>query len=195
MEVDRFRNKSTGREHLIRQLSRGSRLFGSKEFPLNLEDFHVEGNLKWADMGNSLSTIAANWQKAGQSLFDLEEEKRAGLVRSINKRPMDYPPLMVLEAVTNERMSELNSAFVLEAKELYLRELPRLGDAKRVEGIGSSAAWATLIEVGLPQENINDSWAHLSKLSLEMVDGQEQVTAILRDFMIDFEALVSRNYY
>lgn len=194
-EVDSYRQKSTGRESLARVLSRGSSLFNSDEFPISIDEFQISEPLKWVDMANSLSTIAANRSRIGPSIFTLDEEKMMSLTRSMKQRPLNYPPYLLLELFTGSRRVDKNVNFTAEAKALYLDYLPRLDDARRITGNGSSAATKTLRALGRSNEEIVASLSHWSAISAEIIIGKEEERAILQDFMIDFESLANRYYY
>jgi hypothetical protein len=113
----------------------------------------------------------------------------------MKKAPLEFPPGLLLRTLNGNKEVEPNSDFIAEAKELYLRQLPRLHAAQREMGYGDSAAAKTLLAMGLSREEIGKSTPYFQLLGGDqIVPGKESVERTRRDFMLEFEALAHRYY-
>jgi len=193
-EVEMHRKKTHGKEILDQVLQEKNELFDTEDFPIDIDELQFSEQLLLVDLANSLSTIAWNHQQNKGSILNLSQGQAEAAIRSMRARPLDYPPYLLLETIIKDRIIEKDEDFINEAKELYLKYLPSLGQARREAGIGSSAAANALLDLGLTNEAVTASLKHWSSISQEIELGKMKENALSLNFITDFEALALRYY-
>jgi hypothetical protein len=188
--VEEYRQKTTGDASLRRSLYLGADLFETDAFPLTFDELQIDDQLKKVEMANYLNSIA-NWNRKAREVFYTNNPDQVKSYLSLMKRvPMEFPPGFLLRTLNGNKEVEPNPDFIADAKELYLRQLPRLHAAQREEGLGSSAAARTLLAMGLDNEEIGKSAAYFHLLGEDqIVPGKINVERTRQDFMVEFETL------
>ena len=192
--VESYAQKSDGAEMIRRSVAHGYFLFDSEEFPITAEDIAAAEQLDQVDLANALNELAGNRKRVGRWVDELDEGRQGGILKSMNSDPMSYPPSLLMQVYTGTARVDLDPDFILDARELYLREWPRLYDARREKSIGISATSQTLEVVGVDPAQIGQTFKQFDRLSPEVAAGDAQEEAIEQEFLIEFQALVQKYY-
>jgi hypothetical protein len=102
---------------------------------------------------------------------------------------------MLLESFSGDQAFPKDKGFTTEARELYLKYLPDLVSATREYSIGSSAAANALLSSGISNQDVVQSYLEWEQISPEIVAGRENESALMANFLTDFESLVYAYYY
>ncbi len=190
------RGKKTTDHGAVQALLESKPFFSeSGEFPIAMDEFPVGSIQDWDGIALVLKTMVAKRGRARYGFFSMSETKQFRILQDIEKAPLDFPPLLVLEAVTGESQSEVNPTFLAEAKALYLKDIVRWVDVVSHGNTLELAAMMTLHSLGLGFDEIISTYERVPGLRAE-IDAYRQAEAlILGEFMFDFKALVNRYYW
>ncbi len=160
-----------------------------------MDDIQIDDQLRKVEMANFLNSMA-NWNRKAREVFYTNNPDQVESYLGLMKRvPMEFPPGLLLRTLTGNKEMELNSDFIAEAKELYLRQLPQLHAAQREKSYEQSVAVKTLSAMGISREKIGASRPYFHLLGGDqIVPGDESVKRTRQEFMLEFEALVTRYY-